>query len=257
MTAAITTDVRMIMGLPFSLHLGTDIETPAQSTIEAMWAELARYDRIFSTYRPDSQVLRHFRGELDLNRCDPTVSEVFALAHTARGRTDGVFDINGPDGPDPSGIVKGWATQTAFARAGIGHGYLNAGGDIVLSGPDRCWRIGIEHPADPRGLLTVVEIGSGAIATSGRAHRGNHLWDPRTKRLSDTPWQATVIGPDLVWADILATAAAVAGRELFRTIDWPDSYHALLCDQQGVAYATPGLPHYFAIDIAPLALCSL
>jgi len=50
-------------------------------------------------------------------------------------QTHGAFDINGPDGPDPSGIVKSWAAQTAFAWAGIEHGYLNAGGDIVLAGP--------------------------------------------------------------------------------------------------------------------------
>jgi len=252
MTHTITAEVRMIMGLPFSLHLGPGAEPAPGAEVEAMWLELERYDRIFSTYRRDSQICRHFRGELALGRCDPAVAEVLALADTARRRTRGVFDIHGPAGPDPSGVVKGWATQISFARTGIEHGYLNAGGDLVLAGPDRCWRIGIEHPADPGGLLTVVEIGSGAIATSGRAHRGDHLWDPRTHETSHTRWQATVIGPDLVWADILATAASITGPDGFRTLDWPAGYQALLSDRLGVVHATPGIDRHLAADAPAL-----
>ena len=254
MTEAITAEVRMIMGLPFSLHLGASAEAAPVADVEAMWLDLERYDRIFSTYRPDSQICRHFRGEFELDQCDPAVAEVLALADSARRRTGGVFDIRGPAGPDPSGVVKGWATQTAFARTGIEHGYLNGGGDLVLTGPDGCWRIGIEHPADPSGLLTVVEIGAGAIATSGRAHRGDHLWDPQTHQLSHSPWQATVIGPDLVWADILATAASISGPERFRTLDWPDGYQALLSDRLGVVHATPGIDRYLAADAPSLVL---
>ena len=257
MTTAIPADVRFIMGLPFSLHLGNSARAPTPADMETMWRELERYDRIFSTYRPDSQISRYFRGDLELTDCDPSVADVLALADTAHLRTNGTFDINGPTGPDPSGVVKGWAAQTAFARTGIEHGYLNAGGDITLTGPDRSWRIGVEHPADPTGLLTVVEIGTGAIATSGRAHRGDHLWDPHSGRPSHTRWQATVIGPELIWADILATAAAVAGPERFRTLDWPDGYQALLCDRQGVAFGTPGFDNYFAADTPPPALRAL
>jgi len=38
----------------------------------------------------------------------------------------------------------------------------------------------IEHPLDPARLIAVVPVSTGAVATSGTAHRGQHLVDGRT-----------------------------------------------------------------------------
>jgi thiamine biosynthesis lipoprotein len=93
---------------------------------------------------------------------------------------------------------------------------LSAGGDIVChtADPSRsAWRIGIEHPLNSKTLIAVVPIRSGAVATSGTAHRGAHLIDPRTGRAPSGVASVTVIASSLTWADIDATAAYVQGRD--------------------------------------------
>ncbi len=55
----------------------------------------------------------------------------------------------------------------------------------------------------------------GAVATSGTAAHGAHLYDPATGRYIGRSGSVTVIGPELVWADIWATAL-LAGGELAR-----------------------------------------
>jgi thiamine biosynthesis lipoprotein len=47
------------------------------------------------------------------------------------------------------------------------------------------------------------------VATSGAAARGAHVVDPRTGLGIERAGSATVVGPDLLWADVWATAAWV------------------------------------------------
>jgi FAD:protein FMN transferase len=74
------------------------------------------------------------------------------------------------------------------------------------------WRIGVEHPHDVRRLVAMVPVRNGAVATSGTAHRGRHLVDARSGAAPEGVASVTVIGPDLTWADIDATAAYAQGR---------------------------------------------
>lgn len=254
---AVTARVRMLMGLPFSLHLRCGSEADGEAVADGIWARLARDEQIFSTYRPDSEISRLAVGSLSPAACSPVVREVLALAEEARERTGGMFDVRGAGRLDPSGVVKGWAAERAYRAARIAEGYLNAGGDLVLTGPPRSWRIGIEHPADPRGLLTVVAVGTGGIATSGRAHRGAHLWDPATGRAAAGRCQATVVGPTLTWADILATAAAVAGPDRLDRSGWPPGYEVLLAEPDGTASVSAGFPALLADDLPPLRTVEL
>jgi thiamine biosynthesis lipoprotein len=73
------------------------------------------------------------------------------------------------------------------------------------------WRIGIENPYDRSQIDRVVPLIDGAVATSGTAARGAHLYDPRTGQAVGRPGSTSVIGPDLLWADIWATALFVGG----------------------------------------------
>ena len=53
-----------------------------------------------------------------------------------------------------------------------------------------------------------------AVATSGTAARGAHLYDPRTGAPSSSRLLAvTITGPSLQLADVLATAAFVAAQQ--------------------------------------------
>ncbi len=187
-------------------------------------AALREADRVFSTYRDDSVVSRLGRGEVDPDDCPPEVAEVLALGEAARTASGGAFDVRrpGPDGRvvlDPSGVVKGWAAERAAGplRALDGTDFcLSAGGDLVcrtLDPDDRPWRIGIEHPADPARIVAVVPVATGAVATSGTAHRGAHLVDARTGLPPTGIASVTVVAGSLTWADIDATAAYVQGAD--------------------------------------------
>ena len=78
------------------------------------------------------------------------------------------------------------------------------------------WRIGIEHPHDPSRLVAVVPVATGAVATSGTAHRGDHLVDARSGRPPIGVASVTVVAASLTWADIDATAAYAHGQDAVR-----------------------------------------
>lgn len=249
--------VEQIMGLPISLHVrGPWVASPqVERAVARVFAALRRADDIFSTYRSESQVSRWARGELPLADADPDLAEVLTLCEDARRRTGGAFDARSLPDPiggrwryDPSGLVKGWAVERAARHLATidGHGWcINAGGDIIMHSPagHPPWRVGIENPIDPSRLLRVVTVADGAVATSGGAHRGAHLIDPRSGRPATATLAASVMGPSLLWADVYATAAAVAGAEAFSWLGELDGYEALLVTGQGTIITSPGWPH--------------
>ncbi len=216
--------VAHLMGMPVSLALRglhADDEA-AREAWERCVAELTEVDRVFSTYRADSVVSRLSRGEIDLADCPADVHEVLGLGERARVESDGAFDVRrvGPDGVptlDPSGVVKGWAVQRASAHLRAlpdTDVCLSAGGDMVCHVTDDsspAWRVGIEDPRDPQRMLATVEVRRGAVATSGTAHRGEHITDARTGDLPAAIASVTVLADDLTWADIDATAAYAMG----------------------------------------------
>lgn len=219
-----TRQVAHVMGMPISLALrGRHATTAAgeRAWLEAV-ATLRDVDRVFSTYRADSHVSRLGRGEIGLAECPPEVAEVLAIGEVARIQSGGAFDVRRPlpDGRtvlDPSGVVKGWAVERAV-RALLALDdtdvCLSAGGDMVchVADPDRDpWLVGIEDPHDPTRVLARVPVRHGAVATSGTAHRGEHIVDARTGATATGVAQVTVIGADLTWTDVDATAAYALG----------------------------------------------
>ena len=218
--------VQHVMGMPISLALRgrhTD-DAVARDAWAAALAVLRDADRVLSTYRDDSYVSRLRRGEVGLEDCPAEVAEVLALGEAAERASAGAFSVwlPGPDGRpvlDPSGVVKGWAAERAAAHLRAlpeTDSCLSAGGDVTCATADpdgRPWRIGVEDPADPRRVLAVFPVLSGAVATSGTAHRGAHLVDARTVRAPDGVASVTVVAARLSWADVDATAAYACGGE--------------------------------------------
>jgi thiamine biosynthesis lipoprotein len=229
------------MGTVFSF----DVRGAEPEALDAAVAELHRLDAVFSTYREDSQLSRLARGELGLADCDPVVAEVLELAEEAERLSDGWFSPRYAGRLDPTGIVKGWATERVArlirdaGATGVG---VNGGGDVQLLGAadgQRPWQVGVADPLHPGGLAAVIssaEVTGLAVATSGTAERGAHIMDPRTGRPADTDLIAvTVVGPSLTWADCWATAAFAMGSERART--WleslPDVEAILITDAPG------------------------
>lgn len=216
-----------VMGMPISLalrgrHAADDVACGAWA--EAM-ASLHDVDRVFSTFRDDSFVSRLGRAEITVDECPPEVAEVLALGELARQQSGGAFDVRRGGVLDPSGVVKGWAVERACRPLRVladTDFCLSAGGDMVCRtvGPGSpAWRVGIEDPHDPGRVVAVVPVRNAAVATSGTAHRGAHLVDARTGLEPEGVASVTVVGPDLTWADIDATAAYALGREAPRWLE--------------------------------------
>ena len=95
-------------------------------------------DEVFSTYKDQSEVSRLRRGEISISDCCPDLQEVWDLCLAAKELTDGSFDpwcVEG--GFDPSGYVKGWASDRAISMlkaAGVDHIQINSAGDLSLAG---------------------------------------------------------------------------------------------------------------------------
>jgi FAD:protein FMN transferase len=185
------------------------------------------------------------RGELRLADADPAMVEVRALCEEARHRTHGWFDPHDLPDPrtgepryNPSGLVKGWAVQRAARHFATRPGYgwcLNAGGDVLVYAPDDQppWRVGIEDPHDPRRILRAVGVQAGGVATSGGAHRGSHIIDPRRRQPASAVRAVTVVGPDLLWSDVYATAIAAQGPAAFAWLERLDVYTAFVVTPDG------------------------
>lgn len=209
-----------VMGTQASLHLRgpyLDSTPGVELAVAAVFDHLQAADELFSTYRPDSQVSALRRGELPRREWHPWLAEVVALCEEARERTEGYFDAWLPGGFDPSGLVKGWATEQAAAcldrLRGFDH-HLNVGGDItsrigVEGSPP--WRVAVQDPGDPKAFLTVLDLGTGGVATSGTAARGAHIVEPHDGTRPAELLSITVTGPSLLWADVIATAAFARG----------------------------------------------
>jgi len=231
------------MGLPVSVLVrGHDVDDPTiGAAVAELYAELRAADARFSTYREDSELSRWARGELA--QPSPDLQEVRALCELASARTGGAFNAYTPNGSwDPSGLVKGWAVERAARHLAALAGpdwCVNAGGDVLLHcSPGGSFRIGIEDPRDRTRVAAVVQRSSGAVATSGTAVRGRHLYDPRTGEFPDVLGSVTVVGPSLCQADVLATAAYVDGG--LALIEKADDYEGLVIARSGELLPTPG-----------------
>ena len=180
-------------------------------------------DEVFSTFKQNSEVSRLRRGELDISSCCADLQEVWKLCLVAKSITDGSFDPwCVPGGFDPSGYVKGWASDKAISIL-KSHGatsiQINAAGDLSLAGGNIVdgvlgpWKIGIRHPEQAHTVVKVFDIWDGAVATSGTYEKGAHIRDPHTGLIAIGARSASVVGPDGGLADALATALVVSGRD--------------------------------------------
>jgi thiamine biosynthesis lipoprotein len=232
----------------FSLATTPDSSPPVISVALARARNvLHRADAVFSTWRANSPINVLRRGELELGECPPVVGELYQRCLEIREMTDGWFDPwAAPGGFDPTGLVKGWAAECAcrcFAGVTLAGVIVNAAGDVATSGTmasGEAFRIGILDPDDRHRIVRVV-TSPGAVATSGTAERGLHLFDPKSGLGAARAKSATVTGPSLTIADALATALAVAGSEGLAFVERA-GYEGLVIDLDGRFTQTRSFP---------------
>lgn len=212
-------------------------------------------DRVFSLYKPESPLSQLAAGKTSVAGCPPEVSEVWDQCERWEKLTDGWFSpFTAEHTFDPSGLVKTWAAKRAadsLIDAGIVDFTLNAGGDVVIADGatgDLDWRIAVAKPVSiadaDAGALAVVDLkGTSfrAMATSGSAERGSHIWNPKSDLdPAASMVQISVIAKDLVEADIWATAAFAEGPNSLARIDAQSDLEALAILADGQVAATPG-----------------
>ena len=145
--------------------------------------------------------------------CDP-------IALTVRLPLGVSIDLGGIGKGRAADLVAGWLMDR-----GVDGACVDLGGDVALVGrpePDEAWVIGVAHPLT-EDLVCSVRLSSGAVATSTTARRrwattagpAHHLIDPATGRPVETDVASvTVLAAEAMWAEVLAKAALIAGREL-------------------------------------------
>ncbi len=238
---------RTVMGMTARVAIADD--AARQADLDAVFDFFAETDRRFSPFKEESELCRLNRGAV--NEPSAEMREILALSEKSRKETGGYFDIRRPDGLiDPSGIVKGWAIR-AGARMLQARGHrdfaVEIGGDIQTSGKSRQgadWRVGIRSPfADE--VVKILYPRGGAVATSGSYHQGRHIYDPHGGG-ADGFVSLSVIGDDVMEADIRATAAFAMGRPGIRYIEQSGGFEGYAIDADGIATMTNGLARYLS-----------
>ena len=245
----VTSHTRIIMGMPITLQLpGT---TPL-SVIESAFNRFIEIDSQYSPYIPSSEVSNIGSGAVALADASEELHSILDLAQDAKTKTNLYFDPFHKEVFDPSGIVKGWAIAEVVAilrQAGIEYFIVDAGGDMYCAGKNESnvpWKIGIRAPLEPSKVVKQLALSNMAIATSGTSERGQHIYNPKTDEPIVDLLSVSVIGLDIIWADVYATAAFAMGRAGIEWLEMMPDYEgfAILPDMTGIS--TSGMARFLA-----------
>jgi thiamine biosynthesis lipoprotein len=232
------------MGMPVTVQVIDD--GADDRALEEVFDDFELLDRTFSPFMADSEVSRINRGELRLEEVGELVRQVITLCRQYERATDGFFSAWIAGRFDPSGLVKGWAIDRACSlldRHGYPNYFVDAGGDVQTRGRNAeggSWRVGIRHPAKRDKFARVVLASGLAVATSGTYEKGEHVLDPHTGKAADTWLSFTVVGPDILQADVYATACLAMGTQGLDFLAGVTGYEAYAIDRQLEAVYTPG-----------------
>lgn len=145
------------------------------------------------------------------------------------------------------GVGKGYIVDAGIATLkenGFGNIYLEAGGDLMVSGhkdKERPWRIGIRAPRPQQNTRPIIiTVSDRAVATSGDYmqaftpdFKNHHIINPKSGFSPPELASCTVTAPNVALADSLATALMVLGhKDGLDLIESMDGCEALLVDKQ-------------------------
>lgn len=157
---------------------------------------------------------------------------------------------------DLGGIAKGYAVDRAIAllrERGIEHASVSAGGDTRLLGDHRGrpWQVGIKNPRETEEVAITLPLSGEAVSTSGdyerffidgKGERVHHILNPDTGASAAGIASATVLGPEAMDTDALATSVFVLGREKgLALIDRLEPFEAILISTAGKVFYSEGL----------------
>ena len=235
------------MGMPVTIIC-------SDATLDSRWVDetfdfFSKVDAAYSPYIHSSDVTKINRGQLREQDYGEDLREILALAEETKRRTNGYFDVEHHDVFDPSGIVKGWAIQRAAAILSehTADFYVEAGGDIQVAGKSPSqdpWKIGIRHPFNRIQNVAIVQLSDGAVATSGTAIRGQHIYNPHNDQPIEDIVSLSVIGDQIVDVDRFATAAFAMGTRSIEFIESLAGFEGYMIDANKTATMTTGWENY-------------
>ena len=244
---------RLLMGMPITVEVADSKVT--DSDIASVFDYFASVDRVFSTYKKESEISRFNSGELTKKQLSADVRQILQLADDTKKESNGYFNIQHNGKIDPSGIVKGWAIYNAaelLKGNGFRNFYVDAGGDIQVSGKnekDMPWTIGIRNPFQREEIVKVVRLDNKGIATSGFYVRGEHIYNPHKPDEPITGISSmTVIGPTVYDADRFATASFAMGEKGIQFIEKLPGYDGYMIDSKGIATMTSRFNRFVVRD---------
>ena len=225
-----------------------------EELLDRVYDDFALLDQLFSPFLPGSAVSRINRGEIAVGDAGPLVAQAAELCRHYELATAGFFSAWREGRFDPSGLVKGWAIDRAasiLAGAGCRDFFVDAGGDVMARGRGAGggpWRVGIRHPVERDRVVKVVLASDLAVATSGTYEKGEHILDPHTGLPATELASLTVTGPDILAADVYATAAFAMGRRGVEFVASLPGYEALAITPDLRGISTPGFAGLCAPD---------
>jgi len=202
---------------------GDGLFNPAMGALIALWGFQADE---FAPRLPDPVALRA------VLEARPRMSDLVIDGNRVESRNPAVQ-------LDLGGYAKGYALDRAVAilkAQGIDNALVNIGGNVMALGKkgDAPWRLGLQHPREPRPLATLPLYDGEAIGTSGDyqrffeldGRRYSHLLDPRSGGPTNDTQSMTVLVTPREQAGTLSDAASkpafIAGdawREYTRRYD--------------------------------------
>lgn len=146
-------------------------------------------------------------------------------------------------------IAKGYAVDCAvqvLRKEGISEALVNAGGEIKSLGED--WIVGIQHPKEKGALIARIKLDKLSAATSGNYEnyfeengiRYHHILDPHTGYPAGGLKSVTVINKSNAFADGLATAFFVMGKNKSMQLieKLTDTEAMIIDDEDNIIYSS-------------------
>jgi FAD:protein FMN transferase len=209
-----------VIGTSMDLMVSSPSSRVAEGACQTVLEEIDRLRSILDTRDPASEISR-LEGSTDCRGASPELMNVINAYGLWEQRSGGVFSIHPGGAHTPrnvdalgkayiidraaAAVLKAWPSVDALS--------LDIGGDILTWG--RSSEIAIADPAawyDNAPPIATIDVQNAAVATSGTYARGAHLTDPRSGVSRRSPIAATVVAPDAVTANALATTLCLTSE---------------------------------------------
>jgi FAD:protein FMN transferase len=117
------------------------------------------------------------------------------------------------------------------------------------------WIVGIQHPREINSIINKIKLDGNTVATSGDYEqyfvvdgvRYHHILDPKTGYPSRGLQSVTIINKSNTFADGLATAVFVMGKEEgMKLIESLNDTEAMIIDSKGKIFYSSGFERFLA-----------